>query len=187
MDTPKFVRETWSDYEKACFVLADTLQKSGENIDTIVAISRGGLVVARILSDLLDKPISHITISTYLTMQQSKEPFIDEVPSKAFTNQTILIVDEICDTGKTLQRAVEYFSNFSIKKAVTGVPYVKPKASYKPTYSSKSVDGWIIFPYEVRETFESMEKIFQSKEKALQTMKVLGFEEWELSPFMFVQ
>lgn len=43
----------WSKAIEYCYKLASILLDAGENPDTIIAISRGGLVPARVVSDIL--------------------------------------------------------------------------------------------------------------------------------------
>lgn len=174
----KFYKVSWEEYEKCCLQLADKLK--GMRIDKIVAISRGGLVVARILSDLLNNPISHITIEAYQSLKQKKYVTITEVPSTNFNNQSILIVDEIADSGRTFRRALSYFKNFRVKKIMTLALYVKLRANPFPDFWSKKIDAWVIFPYEVRETYEAFLKLFKSKEKARDKLLEVGFKKWEI-------
>ena len=173
-----FIKISWQDLEKDCIDLAKKLKEV--HIDKIVAISRGGLVVARILSDLLDIPISHITIASYQNLKQEKEPRITEAPSANFEEQNILVVDEVSDTGDTFKRALSYFENLPIKHVYTLAPYIKTQTKHTPDFFDKSMDGWIIFPYEVRETTEAFLKMFQSKEHAKEQLLKVGFEEWEI-------
>ena len=177
MDTISFHKLSLQDVERDCIGLARTIPP--DSIDTIVAISRGGLVFARILSDLLNKPISHITITSYDDLQKTKVPFIDETPSKMFRGESILIVDEICDTGKTFERAKSYFENFPLRKIFTATPYLKPHATFVPDFWVKKVEGWIVFPYELRETAEAIQKMTGDREKTVERLTAIGFEEWE--------
>ena len=153
------------------------------DVDTIVAISRGGLVISRILSDFLSKPISHITISSYESLNKTKEPFIDEAPSKLFKNESILIVDEVSDTGKTFERAVSYFKNFPVKKIYTASPYIKPQTQFTPDFWVKKLEAWIVFPYEIRETVEAFQKIFTAPGKAQEKLIEVGLDNWETDQF----
>jgi len=156
-------------------------------VDTIVAISRGGLVVSRILSDFLNKPISSITITSYENLDKVKEPFIDETPSKLFKHESILIVDEVSDTGKTFERATNYFKNFPVKHIYTAAPYIKPKTQFTPNFWVKKLDAWIVFPYEVRETAEAFQKIFIDSEKTQQKLTEVGLASWETEQFIKAQ
>lgn len=173
----QFHKISWLKYHKDCLMLAKKLK--AEKIDKIVAISRGGLVVARILSDLLLIPISHITIESYKDLKRKKHAIITETPTSNFQRQTILIVDEIADSGRTFKRALSYFKNFQIKKIFTLALYIKSRTKPIPDFWSQKIDAWIIFPYEVRETYEAFVKLFKSKEKARAKMLEVGFKGWE--------
>ena len=128
----------------------------------IVAISRGGLVVARILSDFLKLPIYNIAMESYKTMGENKEPVItQDLGSADIKGKNILLVDEICDTGKTFERAVAYLNSagrhgdrpLQIKSACL---ITKTRSSFIPDYFCAKIDKWVIFPYEVRETVEEL-------------------------------
>ncbi|MBI4226429.1 xanthine phosphoribosyltransferase, partial [Candidatus Roizmanbacteria bacterium] len=59
----QFHKVSWPQYERDCLSLAKKINHL--KFDKIVAISRGGLLVARMMSDLLSTTISHITIESY--------------------------------------------------------------------------------------------------------------------------
>lgn len=179
MSNITFIKISWQQLEKDCIELSKKLKTV--HIDKIVAISRGGLVAARMLSDLLNVPISHITISSYENLKQEKKPRITEAPSSNFEHQSILIVDEVSDSGDTFKRALAYFENLPVKHVYTLAPYIKAHTTHTPDFYLQSIDGWIIFPYEVRETIEAFAKMFQSKEHAREQLLKVGFEEWELN------
>ena len=149
-------------------------------IDEIISISRGGMVASRILSDLLDLPISHIAIESYADMKQTQEPIVTQVSPREFKGETILLVDEVSDSGKTYIRAMSYLKTLPISKVYTASPYIKPHTKFVPDFYAKSLDKWIVFPYDIRETKEAFIKQFGSEKKAIKKMKELGFEEWEL-------
>ena len=174
MKNPDFVRISWTQLENDCFILAEKLQ--GIKFDKIVAISRGGLVWARVLSDLLQIPISHMTIESYKNLRQEKETMISEAPVHALDDKIILLIDEIADSGKTLKRALSYFQNFPIKKIYVLTPYIKSKTKVVPDFYVHKLDSWIIFPYELKETFIAFSKILKSKKKAAAKMISLGIE-----------
>jgi hypothetical protein len=160
--------------------LAAVSQIKGKKIDKIISISRGGLVVSRIVSDILDCQISHIVISSYIGHEKQGKPYICELPGVSFMNQHILIVDEVSDSGDTLQEAYQFVSCLSPKKIYTLAPYVKPHTSYKPDFFSQETSDWIIFPYDIRETYQAFTEKFGSREKALKKMREVGFEDWEV-------
>lgn len=173
-----FTKLTWQTLEKDCLLLAQKIQDT--KVDEIISISRGGMVVSRMLSDFLNLPISHIAIESYVDLQQQKEPIITQVSSREFKGETILLVDELSDSGKTFERGLSYLQELPISKVYTAAPYYKEHTVHLPDFTVKQLDSWIIFPYEVKETQKSFMKEFGSEEKALEMMRTLGFEEWEL-------
>lgn len=177
-----FIKISWIRFEKDCITLSKQIRKlpPESSPEIIIAISRGGLVSARILSDLLSIPISYLTITSYQNLKKEKEPLILETPSQVFNQQNILLVDDIADSGKTFIRAVSYFKNFAVEKILTASVYIKPKTSFIPDFWSKKLNGWVIFPYEVKETTEAFINIYKNKNKALKKLLQLGFKKWEV-------
>lgn len=173
-----FTRITWEQLEKDCITLAKEIP--AKEIHEIVSISRGGMVVSRILSDILDLPISHIAIESYADLQQAKEPIVTQVSPREFKGETVLLVDELADSGKTFLRGISYLQSLPIEKVYTAAPYIKSHTVYKPDYYLQTLDSWIIFPYELRETKEAFIKEFGSKEAAEKKMQELGFADWEI-------
>ncbi|MFH1827308.1 MAG: phosphoribosyltransferase family protein [bacterium] len=169
----KFLNVTWKGFENECINLSKKIK--GLKINKIIAISRGGLVAARILSDLLTIKISHISISSYKNLKQEKEPMISDVPKDNFKSKVILIVDDVSDSGKTLKRAIRYFKDLSVKKIYTATPYVKPNTIQIPDFWTIKTNSWIIFPYEIKETAKAFVKLFKSKKKAFNRLVSLGF------------
>jgi len=81
-----FYKVSWEELEEDCLQLAKKLK--GYKFDRILCISRGGLVWARMFSDLLDNlPISHLTIISYKTIHQQEDVKITELPTKDFKNE----------------------------------------------------------------------------------------------------
>ncbi len=179
MNKLKFRKVSWNEYVKDCQILAKRLHDL--KIDKIVAISRGGLVAARILSDLTTVSISHITISSYKELKHKKEIVIEETPSRSFRNETILLVDEICDTGKTFKRARSYFKNVNVKNIFTLTLYLKPHSTFTPDFWLKKTDVWVVFPYELMETYLSFKKIFKNDVRAKKQLLTIGFSKSEIA------
>jgi len=178
MVNKKFHKISWNKFHQDC--IKTSRQLKNIQVDKIIAISRGGLVPARIFSDLLSIPVSHITISSYVNLKQQKEPIITEVPSKNFNNKKILIIDEVSDSGKTFKRAFSYFENLNVSKIYTLAPYIKPQTKFEPNFWKEKINAWIIFPYDIQETFNAFLKEEKSKLKAKQKMIKVGFKPWEL-------
>lgn len=174
----KFTRITWTQLEKDTLALAKKIR--GTKIDEIISISRGGMVPSRIISDVLKLPISHIAIESYSAMKQEKEPVVTQVSPRKFKGETILLVDEVSDTGKTFERALFYLATLPINKVYTASPYIKPHTKFIPDFWVKNLDTWILFPYELRDNFDALTQKFESTKKAKNKMLQLGFKPWEI-------
>lgn len=180
MPTITFHKLSWTDLQKDCVEIYQSKLKD-VHIDQIVSICRGGDVVSRIFSDLLGTlPISHITLTSYKDLKKQKVPMITEEPQKDMSEKTILIIDEVSDTGQTFEMVVNYFSKRGVKKIYTLAPYIKPHTTFIPDFYHTKVDAWIVFPYDLRETAEGFTKMLGSKNHAREQMKEIGFQDWEI-------
>lgn len=175
-----FHKLSWLQMHKDCIELYQHKVK-GINVDVIVSIVRGGAIVSRIFSGLLDAtPITNITMTSYKGIKKLNKPIITEEPETDFTDKTILIVDEVSDTGATFEVALDYFKKKKTKKIFTLAPYIKPHTTFIPDYWQRSIDSWIVFPYEIRETYDGFVKLLGSPKHAQEKMLEIGFHQWEL-------
>lgn len=177
-----FHKLSWTDLQRDCIELYRTKLQPIQDIDQIVSICRGGDVVSRIFSDLLGTlPISHITLTSYHDLKKQKVPIITEEPSKNLSQKTILIIDEVSDTGETFKIVTDYFVTRKVKKIYTLSPYIKPETTFIPDFYQREIDGWIVFPYDLRETAEGFVKMFGGVTPARREMEKLGFSPEEIA------
>lgn len=124
----------WNIFGQYIEALIYSVKLSGERFDAIIGIPRGGLIPAVFLSHAL------------------KVPMVTNLDT-VHSGQKILIVDEICDTGKTLMKVAEY-NNHYVKSSNVCYTYV---ALVKRTDSKFDLDFWadevdkgilVIFPWE---------------------------------------
>jgi uncharacterized protein len=130
--------------------------------DMIVAVSRGGLVPARILSDLLEiKELATLKIEFYTAINQTLDhPIITHALSAPVSAKRVLIVDDISDTGKSLQLATEHTLKLGAKEAKTATIYTKPTSTFPSDFFVKQTSSWVIFPWDAKET---LRKIIQNQ------------------------
>lgn len=149
-----FRNVTWPEFFKLTYALGQNILQAQIKFDLIIAIARGGLTISQILSDNLSLPIACFTIESYKDLHQVKLPHITHGLSSKLTGQKILLLDDICDTGKTYLRGLSYLKELGSKKSsiTTAALFHKPHAKFKPDYFIGSTSAWIILPYEVKET-----------------------------------
>jgi len=138
---------SWPQLVKDCSAISKKL--SAQNFDCLVAISRGGLIPATVLSYLLDiKKIHVISYSYYLkpgVRGKLKRIF---APEQKIKNCHILLVDEIADTGHTLLAASQFLKNKG-NKITTVALHWKTKSKIKPDYfAHKAENLWIVYPWD---------------------------------------
>ena len=178
MESQKFHTVSWSDLHTSTFKLAEKISKSGKRLSLIVAIARGGMTITQVLSDFLTLPVATFTISSYKDMQQKDLSDISFHVGARLENQDILLVDDISDTGKTFIRGTKYLKELGANSIITASLFIKPWTMYIPDFYHIQSDKWIILPYEVKETIDSiglkMQKEGKTKIQIQTKLKQIG-------------
>jgi len=131
--------------------------------DLIVAIARGGLTIAHIMSDFLELPITTFTVSSYRDQKQINIPKITLHLGNKLHNKKILLVDNVSDTGKTFFRGLDYLKENGASEIKTAAPYIKTWTKYVPDFFQKSYTSWIIFPFDMKENTQIIAKKLSKK------------------------
>jgi len=164
---------TWNQIYDMLLDLANKIQGDGYKPDVIIGIARGGLVPARILSDVLETPeLAIIQIEYYVSIAQTRqEPILKRSLHTQITDKKALLVDDVSDTGKSLQLAKNHLQQQDAKEIKTATLYAKPETITKPDYCEKQTSHWIVFPWDAKET---VRKIIQKQEGKRATSKEIA-------------
>ena len=156
----KFITLTWEKFYWQIVKLAEKVEESGYKPDVIVGIARGGWVVARIMSDLLDNPnVASIRVEFYRSVAETKEkPIITQPVSADVRGKKVLLVDDVADTGESILCALKHLKERGAKEVKVAVVHKKPWSKVEPDYYVELVDAWIIYPHEYRETIRELVK-----------------------------
>jgi len=170
----KFLTPDWNDIYEMCIKLADKIKKSGFAPDLIVGIARGGWIPARILSDLLENSnVASVRVEFYVDVAKtSQSPKITQGISIPPTGKTVLAVDDVADTGKSLKAVIEYLYALGAKQVKTATLHYKPKSVVKPDFYIEETDAWIVYPHERFEFIKSMVKKLKESSKTLDEIKI---------------
>jgi xanthine phosphoribosyltransferase len=105
-------------------------------------LQKGGMFLGGMLSQLLNiSIIETVNIESYQGKENKKLKVLKEA---RFDLPSPLIIDEIIDSGKTIEFLVSQY------KAPTAVLFYKPgTAVIKPDYYLHETDKWVKFPWEV--------------------------------------
>ena len=143
---------SWDQFHKDCDITA--VKASGITYDYMIALSRGGVVPARIMAEII-KPKNFLILGLKLYNEYTSGDEVQitqDLDTSLFDRQDIiLIVDDISDKGTTLSYAVSHVWKKSGGAHVsTACPYIKESTSKIPNYYHRtySDDEWIVFPFE---------------------------------------
>ena len=130
MATKSYV--TWEQVEELIDNLQRQVRESAFDLDYISGIPRGGLIPATLLSHQLGIP--------YL-------PFDKAVEAIAPRRSRILVVDDICDSGKT-------FEDIDVYDFITASLHLRITSPYKPEFFANLVEdeSWIVYPWERKDS-----------------------------------
>ncbi|QYZ78892.1 phosphoribosyltransferase [Methanofollis formosanus] len=135
--------------------LAAKVKAAGYRPDLVIAIGRGGYVPARIVCDrLLIDTLTSIKIEHWGVAARKKKEAVVRYPLATDVGDlSVLIVDDITDTGETLQRAVWYVEEFGPREVRTGVLQHKHTSSFDPDYYAEYLAGWrwVVYPWALHE------------------------------------
>jgi len=146
---------SWNKNYEHLIKLAKKVNESGFNPEVIVGISRGGLIPSRIISDLLDNPnLASVRVEFYkYSKKKRNKPKITQPISTPIEGKTILLVDDVADSGKSLHLVYEYLLK-KAKEIRTLTIFYKPWSCLLPDYYIKETRAWIVFPWEFHETVQ---------------------------------
>ncbi len=147
---------SWSEVYRLSRRVAMDIIGSRFRPDIIVAIARGGFVPARILADFLQvSDLTSLRIVHYgAGAVQVKRTHIRFPLPIDVSGLRVLLVDDLTDSGETLQAAMEHLLAEYLPAAVqTAVLYYKHKSTFTPDFfAHRSLRWrWIIYPWAVME------------------------------------
>ena len=171
----KKLYRTWQDVERQVQEILRQIQLSAWRPDYVVGLTRGGLVPANLISQYLDCPMETLKVS----LRDGGEPesnlwmaedafggYTDPENPKRYLHKNILIVDDINDSGATLNWIKQdwmssCFSTSPVWDHIWGhnvrvavlVDNESSKNEIPVSYSAVDVnkaeeDCWIVFPWE---------------------------------------
>jgi uncharacterized protein len=181
----KYFFTTWQEYHLLAQKLAAAIMNHSPKFDEIVAISRGGLTLGHMLSDLLRLPVSTFAIQSYVDIQKQGTVEITQELGKSIIGKRVLLVDDVSDSGKTFERATAYIKTCKPAEITTVSMFFKPHSTFRPDYFVKQTNRWIIFPYEPTETIIYITKKMmhegKSKSDIQDFLTELGFREGQVA------
>ena len=137
----------WNEMRRDVNTLCRTISLDKFDPQVIVGISRGGLTPGVMMSHWMQNPFKPIKTSL-----RDFPEWEDYLPKK--TDERVLIVDDICDSGETFQKISDFITERGVDVEVRFASlWWNNEVDFEPHYyvqeCAKDSEGiWIHFPWE---------------------------------------
>ena len=169
---------SWAAVVSLAQKLAVQIQGDNYHPDIIVAIGRGGYVPARLLADYLDMMnLTSIKIEHYFRGLH-KHPVTTVIYPLSIdvTDQRVLLVDDVSDSGETFEVALQHIQQRSKPQSIrTAVLHHKVVSSYTPDYYGDELHEWRWLTYPWAQV-EDIGSFIEEMDPAPETVEELAQE-----------
>ncbi len=141
---------TWEQFGAASRELAQQVADDGYEPEIILAIARGGLLIAGALGYALSvKNLYTMNVEYYTGVDERLEVPMILPPTPELIDverARVLIADDVADTGHTLA-LVKEFCTGKVAEVRSAVLYEKPRSVVRCEYVWRHTDLWVNFPW----------------------------------------
>jgi hypoxanthine phosphoribosyltransferase len=146
---------SWATVKHLSHNLAIKIRNASFEPDVVVAIARGGYVPARLLCDCLNlTDLKSIRIAHYKAgaQKQQKAKLVESL-CRDLGGRNVLLVDDVSDSGDTLELARQHMVEYNAGPIRTAVLHHKQTSTVKPDFYAQRIIKWrwIIYPWAVVE------------------------------------
>ncbi|ELY61185.1 phosphoribosyltransferase [Natronolimnohabitans innermongolicus] len=143
---------TWEYIYGLCRDVSDDVRDDAFEPDVIVALARGGWFAGRCLCDFLGlDDLTSLKMEHYVgTAEKSSEPTVRyPMPEGSVEGKDVLIIDDIADTGGSIERAYEYVTDRNAGEVRTATLQLLGTSEYEPDYVGEHLAEWtwIVYPW----------------------------------------
>jgi uncharacterized protein len=138
---------SWEDFHGICKALA--VSASRFQPDVILPIGRGGYYPGTLLAHLLQVEIQPVRVSRRIRdIVTYADPHWLLAPPAEIAHRRVLVVDEICDSGETIQIVKEKAIAMGASAVKSAVLYSHTKAAAVPDYIGILTDELLLNPWD---------------------------------------
>ena len=152
-DLPRCRLATWKDVDGWADRVAGLVRERSAVPETIVGLTRGGWVPARLIADRLGvhRMVSLRAQHWGVTATKTGAAEVTEGLSGPVAGQQVLVVDDITDTGESLALAVEEVQDEGPTRVESAAFLHITSSKFRPTYTAEEIPRddwvWVVFPW----------------------------------------
>ncbi|GGL32075.1 phosphoribosyltransferase [Halarchaeum grantii] len=142
----------WEYIYGLCRDVATQVKRSEFEPDVIVALARGGWFAGRCLCDFLGlNDLTSLKMEHYVgTAQQSGEAEVRyPMPEGSVEGKDVLVIDDIADTGGSIERAHEYVEERDANDVRTATLQLLGTSEFDPDFVGERLEqwAWVVYPW----------------------------------------
>jgi hypothetical protein len=152
-ELPSCRHASWADADRWAETLAGHIRRAGREPEVIVALTRGGWVPARLVADHLGiKRLLALRAQHWgVTATRSGRAELTEELSGPVEGQNVLILDDITDTGESLELAAAHVRERHPARLESATFLHITHSKFVPTYFAEEIPRtswvWVVFPW----------------------------------------
>jgi hypoxanthine phosphoribosyltransferase len=180
VDYPPCRKASWSEVDRWVGKLADSIERADRRPDVIVALTRGGWVPARLLADrlVIRRVLTIRTQHWGVTATPSGQAELTEGLTAQLTGEKALVVDDITDTGESLELATHHVTEHGATQVESATCLHILHSKVVPTYYAETIGRdawvWVIFPWTYWEDLRTLAgRAFDEVQDEVKATKVL--------------
>ena len=142
----------WDYIYGLCRDVSNDVKASEFEPDVVVALARGGWFAGRCICDFLGlDDLTSLKMEHYVgTAQKSGEPEVRyPMPEGSVAGKDVLIIDDIADTGGSIERAHEYVHERDPNDVRTATLQLLGTSEFDPDYVGERLEewAWVVYPW----------------------------------------
>jgi hypoxanthine phosphoribosyltransferase len=142
----------WEYIYGLCREVSDEVRAADFEPDVVVALARGGWFAGRCICDFLGlDDLTSLKMEHYVgTAEKSGEPEVRyPMPEGSVEGKDVLVVDDIADTGGSIERAHEYVSERNPGEVRTATLQLLGTSAFQPDFVGERLSEWtwVVYPW----------------------------------------
>jgi hypoxanthine phosphoribosyltransferase len=142
----------WEYIYGLCRDVSDQVKAAEFEPDVVVALARGGWFAGRCICDFLGlDDLTSLKMEHYVgTAQKAGEPEVRyPMPEGSVEGKDVLIIDDIADTGGSIERAYEYVTDREAGEVCTATLQLLQTSEFEPDFVGERLEEWtwIVYPW----------------------------------------